>query len=255
MTEPTVQPPVPPPTAAVPASPPISPSPVQSSAPAPQVPHHVKPKLGRNFLTCLTYSAAILVAGLFVCLYLVAKTGLIQLPLFSRFYVGPIPTRPVTAPSMSPDAFNSLLSSKLAAQGLEKKRPPYVIRLTEKELTAGLGYGIDTILREQEWKRVTSQIVVEPDEIEMSGRFERSYVRFDVLVRFVPRVSQGGVMFDPVSIQVGDYELPSSMTQRVLGYIFSRDFSSWILKFGDLQLSAVHLSRGYLELNVASVGR
>jgi len=217
-------------------------------------PPHVKPKIGRNVLTCWTYAIIIAVLALSAVLYLVAKSGLFYLPLFSGAYGGPLPTRLVHTQPMTPDAFQAMLGERLNAQRLVKGSPPYVIKLTERELTAGLDYGIDSALRNEEWKQVYTQIAVEPTEIEMLSRFEHGWVHLDVLVRFVPRISQGGVMFDPVFVQVGDYKLPPNLTYRALGYLFSRDLGAWILKFGDTQLSAVHLSSGYMELIVASVG-
>lgn len=229
------------------APPPVPPKPQPAPAPV-----RIKPKVGRNVLTCWTYSILLAVLAVSVGLYLFAKTGVVKIPFFSDFYNGPQPTRLVKVQPMAYEAFERILSSQLRSEGLKKQKPPYVIRLTERELTGVLAQGIDTALREDEWKQVYTQVAVEPNELELVGQFRRGWVRLDALIRFVPRVTGGGVNFEPVYVKVGDYPVPARFAYQIIGYLFSRDLGAWVLKFGDLRLSAVHLSRGYLELVVAS---
>lgn len=244
----------PPPAASppVPPQPPVLPPPApQKTAPA-QSPQRIRPKVGKNVLTCWTYSVILAVMGLSVCLLLAAKSGVFTIPFFSSYYLGPMPSRLVKSPPISAEDFEASLGDQLRAAAQKNKTPPYVIRLTERELTGAMSSGVENALRDDKWKYVFTQIAVEPTEIELVGQFRRGWIRLDVMVRFVPRLVQGGVSFEPVYVQIGDYRLPPQMTYQIIGYLFSRDLGAWVLNFGDLRLSEVHLSRGYLELVVAS---
>lgn len=218
----------------------------------PTAPKHIRPKLGKNVIGCTAAIAVSILLGLSVIALAVAKTGAFQIPLFSDFYSGPIPTRLVSAEPMTANAFKVLLSSRLFSQSLTKKSPPYAIKLNEKEITAVLQTAIDTALRDQKWKQVFTQIVIRQTDLEMLSQYERGPIRLNVLVRFVPVMEDGGVRFDPVFAQVGDYRIPSTIAYTVLGYLFSRDLGTWSIKFGDMSLSEIRLHDAYLDAVVSS---
>jgi hypothetical protein len=205
-------------------------------------------------LTCWTYAILLVLLVLSAGLYLLARTGLFKIPLFSRAYSGPLPTRLVNPPPMTQEDFAALLGSRFKAESQKKASPPYLIRLTERELTGALANGIDSALGGESWKHVFTQVVVEPTELELVGQFQRGWARLDVLIRFVPHVVQGGVSFEPVFVQIGDYRLPPRLAYQMLGYLFARDLNAWILEFGGMQVLDVRLSRGYMELRVAPTG-
>lgn len=233
----------------------ISPAPVKTPPnrePQHLAPHRVKPKLGKNVLGCVASAAVVALVGISILALLTAKTGVVKLPLFSRFYTGPIPTRLVNAKSITVNQFRVLLSYQLFNQGLTKKNPPYTIKLTEKDVSGALETAIDTALRDQKWKQIFTQLVIRPTDFEMLSQYEYGWVRLDVLIRFKPVMESGGVRFEPVYAQVGDYPIPPSVAYTVLGYLFSRDLGTWSIKFGDMVLTSVRLYDGYLEAVVSS---
>jgi len=233
-------------------APPAPPKPQPTPQARPAAPHHIKPKIGKNTIGCFVSIAVAVLAGLSVIALLVAKSGIVSLPLFSRFYTGPIPTRLINAKPITANQFKVLLSSRVFSAGIANKRPPLTIKLNEKEITGALETAIDTALRDEEWKQVFTQIVIRPTDFEMLSQFERGPFRFDVLIRFKPVIKGGGVSFDPVYAQVGDYVIPPSVAYAVLGYLFSRDLGTWDVKFGDLALSNVKLFDAYLEAVIST---
>lgn len=230
-----------------------------SAEPTPDIRHpksgstpvRIKPKVGKNILSCATI-ALLIAAVIFSLLALaVAKTGAVRLPLFSRLYRGPAPTRLVNAEPMSIDAFRVLIGSRFFSQLAAGKRPPYTVRVTEKELTGALENAIDTALRDQTWKQVFTQIVVRPTDLEFLSRFENGPLRFDILARIIPSLKDGGVSFEPVYMQIGDYRLPPSVAYNAVSLLFSRDLGTFTLKFGDAALSGLRLSDGALEISAS----
>lgn len=216
---------------------------------------HIKPKVGKNFLTCLGIAAAILLLMLVLALAAVAKTGIVNIPGFSRLYRGPIPTRLVPAEPMTSEAFRVLLSSRFISQALDKKSPPFKAKLSEQELTGALMLGIDQALREELTEPVFAQIVVRPTDLELTLKLERGWLRFDVLARLVPQVKNGEVSFDAVEVQLGDYQLPPSWAYHVASWIFKRDLGAWTLNFGEAKLLDMKLFEGYAEITVGEVGK
>lgn len=174
----------------------------------------------------------------------VAKTGLVDVPFFSRFYNGPKPTRLVNAQPIPVDAFRVLLTSRFTSQVLAGKKPPYEVRVTEKELTGAMETAIDFGLRDQEWKQVFTQVVIRPTDFEFLTQFERGMWRIDMLARFKAVVHDGGLSFEPIEIRIGDYPLPANMAYKVVSYLFTRDLGTFFLSFADTPLQSVRLEDG-----------
>lgn len=216
-------------------------------------PQRIKPKIGKNVLSCWTYLIVLSVLAVALALYFIAETGIVSIPFFSRFYAGPIPVRLVEAKPLTPQDFENLLARRLFEQSASGRALPYVVKLTEIELTGALRSVISTALADEKWKLENVQLAIEPTEMEMLARVSRSFVRLDLLIRFRPRITDGGVVFEPLYVQLGDYRLPPNFSYQMLGVLFSRDLGAWILKFGETSLSDVHLSRGFMEITVSSV--
>lgn len=215
---------------------------------SPSAPRRVEPKVGKNALGCAL--GAVVTFLIIVCLlvFAIAKTGVLHVPVFSNLYHGPVPTRLVPAQPITPAAFKVLLGSRFISQAVAHVPPPYTIQLSEKELTGAVMDAIDTALRDQSWKQVYSQIVVRSTDLELYGQFERAPLHVDMLVRFHPVVTNGGVRFDPFFVQIGDYQLPASFAYRLASYIFSRDLGTWTIGFGDEKLQSVIVRNGALDL-------
>ncbi|MFH1620715.1 MAG: hypothetical protein ABIB04_01380 [Patescibacteria group bacterium] len=208
----------------------------------------IKPKIGKNVISCSVIASLAILILLFGLLYAVAKTGLVKMPFFSRFYTGPIPTRLVQAEPMTPEEFSVLLGGRFFSEALEKESPPYVVSFNERELTGVIMMAIDIALRDASWKQIFTQIVIRPTDFEFLSKYERGVIKVDLLMRFKPDVVGGRITLDPVSIQIGDYKLPATFAYRVASYIFSRDFGSWELNFGEAELLAIRLFEGRAEV-------
>lgn len=212
----------------------------------------LKPKVGKNIARFVAVLAAIILLVVSMLAFAVAKTGIVTVPLFSRWYHGPTPTRLVSATPLTADAFRVLLGSRFFSQAVERKPPPYAVRVTEKELTGAIMTTIDAALRDGAWRQVHTQMVIRPTDLEFFSRFERGSVRMDVLVHFVPVIQDGELRFDPVSVRIGDYPLPAALAYRAASAVFARDLGAWTVSFGDARLESIRLLDGEAEI-VATV--
>lgn len=213
----------------------------------------IKPKMGKNVLGCLGVGALIFLILASLVLYAVAETGVVRVPLFSRLYHGPTPTRLVAAHPMTTDAFRVLLGSRFFNQALKHPKPPYTVDVSEKELTGVIMNAVDIALRDLSWKQDYTQLVVRPTDVEFLSQFSRGPLHLDMLVRFNPVIQEGGVRFDPFFVQIGDYRLPASVAYRIAGYLFSRDLGTFFLSFGEATLQDLMLKDGVIEIVAASV--
>lgn len=219
--------------------------PVSSVAP------RVTPKIGKNVFIFASTIVLIVISVLSAFLFAVAKSGAVRIPMFSYFYQGPKPTRHIEATTLSPAAFEGIFQTQLASQMKKGVKPPYVISITEAQLTGVLGTVLSQGLRDQGWKEVDSQIVIRPTDLEFSGQFVRGILHQDLLVRLVPRVQGGRISFETTRVQIGDYTVPSSISSRLLGLLFARDLGTWSLEFGSAGLRDIRLSDGTIDFLVA----
>lgn len=225
------------------------------TSPVPETPNspqkssvRIKPKIGKNLITCGSISAVFVLLFCSAIAIAVAKTGVITIPFFSRFYNGPKPTRLINAQPISVDAFRVLLTSRFTSQALEGKKPPYEVKVTEKELTSVMETAIDLGLRDQAWKQVFTQIVIRPSGFEFLTQFQRGIWHIDMLARFKPVVHEGGLSFEPTEIRIGDYPMPASAAYKAVSYLFSRDLGTFFLNFADTPLQDVRLEEGSMTV-------
>ncbi len=228
--------------------------------PSKSAPHHpppelaepeaIKPKLGKNVLIVTLVILGFILLGCLTIGVLVAKTGLVQIPVLSKLYRGPTPTRVVQAPAFDPQAFQYLLLSRLTAK-VQTGRPPYVFQLTEQELTGALNQAISEAFRDQAWVTEKLQLAVTEQGLEFLGNFKQDGIRVHALIKLQPSVQDGGILFTPVEIRFGDYPVPLSIANRVAGLIFERDFGTWLLKFRDIIFQQVVAHDGFLEITAS----
>lgn len=220
-----------------------------------QVPGSVKPKLGTNALVVFFSLAGISILALAFALLLIAKSGVISIPFFSRVYRAPQPTRLISAAPLTKEEFTRLITTRLLEQTRIGHQPPYIVKLTEEELTGAIQTAVTTALRDQSWKPEYTQMVVLPSGLQFFGRFVHQGtggIRVDILIAFTAVMENGGVRFDPVSVQIGDYPIPLSLAQRVASFVFARDLGTFFLTFGDISLQRIRLLDGYLEMMSSS---
>ncbi len=207
-----------------------------------------KPKFGFNAVTCLGYGILLAVVFSLVVAVLLAKTGLVRIPLASRLYRGPEPTRIVTAGVTDTEAFSDAMSLKAALAVKRGGPPPYRVTMDETELTAALRGALASVVRGSNVIAERPQVVIMPTSVEFSGRFVRDGITFDILTRFEPRVEGGELRFNPVAVQFGDYPISTSTAQNVMGYLFKREFGTWRLDVGPVGLRDIRLYDGKVEL-------
>jgi len=207
-----------------------------------------KPVFGKNALTVISVIAACVLAFLCLIAFAVAKTGIIDVPFFSRFYHGPEPVRVVTPEPMTADAFRVLVSSRLLAMAAEGKQAPYTVRVTENEMTGGLKAVIDLALRDEIWKASDVQLAVTKDYLELTGKFRRNNIHVDMRVRFIPIIETNGVRFEPIDVRFGDYPVDPGAARYVAGLILSRDLGTWLMTFGEATLQRVILRDGAVDV-------
>lgn len=214
-----------------------------TTAPQPQ-PVRIKPKVGKNYVTC----ASVLLAGVIVlvCImaFVVAKSGVITVPFFSQFYSGPMPTRSVVVAPMSEADFGQEMNARFIAQAAAGQQPPYQIQISEKELTAVMQTLVKGALQNNQWHEQMTQVVVRPTDLEFFGRFQNGPWHADLLARFKPDLTNGVLTFTPVYLQVGDYPLPPNLAYQVASFVFKRDLGTFTLNFGKTGLQSVLLGDG-----------
>lgn len=211
----------------------------------------VRPKVGRGALACLGYALLFIIAIVAVIAVLAAKTGIVTIPLASRLYRGPQPTRMVKAEAVDAQKFYDSLSRQLTAEVRAGKKPPYRVTLGEAELTGALRGAIANALLGAGVTAERPQIALTPDYMEFSGRFVRSGLRFDTLARFRPQVRDGEVIFDLARVELGDFAIPTSTARSLIGLLVGRDFGAWRLEIGQAGLTEVRLLDGKVELLMA----
>jgi hypothetical protein len=214
--------------------------------PAPTTP--IKPIVGKNVFSVLAVIAACVLAFLLILAFAVAKTGLIEIPIFSASYHGPQPVRVVTPVPMTAEAFRVLVSSRLLAMAAEGKIPPYTVTVSEGEMTGGLSTVITQALRSDQWETSGLQLAVTEQYLEFFGHFRRGVMGVDSRIRLVPVVDQGGLRFEPTDIRFGDYPVHPALARYLTGVIFSRDLGTWILTFGETTLRKITLHDGALDI-------
>jgi hypothetical protein len=198
--------------------------------------------------------AGVFLAGLLLLValgaFLVAKSGIVPVPLFSGAYHRPQPVRTVTSSPISEAIFRQRLSDRVLAQVASGKRPPYTISITEDELNGAFQNVVAQALRSEGWRVESSQVALAPEFFEVYGRLTQGDLHADLRIRFVPIVENGGVIFEPIDIRFGEYPIHPDLAHRLAGALFKRDFGTWVLSFGEIRLQSVQLREGALDLTI-----
>jgi hypothetical protein len=194
----------------------------------------IKPKLGLNALSVAMIMLGILVLFLSVTAFLVAKTGFLTIPVFSRFYVGPVPIRLIQAKPLGWDEFRVGLAGQIYEQR-ERQKQGYAVQVSEQELSGLMKSAAEQGLRGEAWDLDLIQVAVTPEYMELYTKLEwRKMGNLDLLARFKPILDEkGNVHFEILETKIGDIKLPVSWGRALIGNVFSRDLGSWEIKIGE----------------------
>lgn len=205
-------------------------------------------KLGKNILTCAGIFILIFLAVIGFVAYLVSESGLIRVPVLSRFYKGPSPARIVHTEPMTSDAFLELVSSRMTQAVRRTSRPPYRITLTERELSAVMAENVNDLARQEGVRAERVQLVLLTDSMEISGKIMSPLGALDMLVILIPELHDGELAVTVRKAELGDYDLPPGVAQDLVSAVFQRDIKTWKIELGNAELSAVELREGELDL-------
>ncbi|MBD3251316.1 hypothetical protein GF380_02470, partial [Candidatus Uhrbacteria bacterium] len=165
-----------------PAPPPTPGTPAETSVESLKV---AKPKVGRNVLVCSLYALILFLVLLAGVLFLIAKTGLVTIPLASHFYNGTQPTRQIEAGAMDPERVLDRISLSVSSAIQQGKSGPFVVEITEEELTAAARGGMTDLLKDQRIIAERTQVVITPEFAEASSLLRTPGANLDLLMRFV----------------------------------------------------------------------
>ncbi len=210
----------------------------------------IKPKWGKNLVSCAVFLVAFLVILMVFLGAALAKTGLVEVPLFSYLYHGPQPIRLVQGEAVTWDEFRIRLAGRIYEQR-DYKTDVYSIQISEREITGLLISSVDGALRDTDWQPLVTQIAVSPAGMEMFLKFKwRDYLNLDLLFVFEPKVDeQGNIYFDIKKTRFGDYPLPASWGRTIAGFVLSRDLGTWELKIaGEKAIKSISLLEKSINL-------
>lgn len=218
---------------------------------------HVRPKIGRNAIGFYSVIIGSILLVLVAFLFLFTKFGLVRPPLLSRFYHGPQVTRQVDAPMQDLSAFTQLLGKRFIEQELRGggQGETVTLRVTESELSSVLPKALEENIQDKDMHLVHSQVVLLPQEVELLAQFERHGIYLDMLVRFIPRMQQGRVHFEPTFFQLGDIPLPVPVATQLMALLFGRDLGEWDVRSAELAPQDIRLSDGAMEIVLKRLAR
>lgn len=203
----------------------------------------IKPKWGKNLVSCGVFLIAFLAILVVFLGAALAKTGLVEVPLFSYLYHGPQPIRLVKGEAVTWDEFRIRLAGRIYEQR-NRQTDVYTIQISEAEITGLLTSSVEGALRNTDWQPLVTQIAVSPSGMETFLKFKwRGYLNFDLLFVFEPKVDeQGDIYFEIKKTRFGDYPLPASWGRTIAGFVLSRDLGTWELKIaGEKAIKAISL--------------
>ena len=179
--------------------------------------------------------------------FAVAKSGVLEVPLFSMWYQGPQPARLVTPVALDQAGLNALIAQRLQQQA-EQHAAPYTVNVTESELSGDVLSQAKAALQAKGWSIENLQVAILPSGLQAYGRLVKAPWHVDFLLNFQASVSNGVLHFTISHVQVGDYPLPTSFAIQSLSSFFGQDLSTWSIDLGSAGLRDVQLHDGSLDL-------
>lgn len=172
----------------------------------------VKRRRRKKFLTCCLLGLLVVIFILVSAAVGLAKTGLIDVPVFSKiFYKVPVPQKVVTATPEEITNFNEGATKKLEDEvkprispGVAGQKIEVSLEFTEKELTAFLR-GLEM---NGESPISNSQISITPENLEIFGEINKPNKTY-LTIRLKPEIKNGNIKITIQKIKIGTLPIPA----------------------------------------------
>jgi hypothetical protein len=203
-----------------------------------------------DFLSSWILALATVLVFILIMLLALAKSGLLALPIFSKVYSAPEPTRIVIAEPQTWDEFRDILSARLQEKSLDGQ-VPIVLDVSEREFTALLQGVVSQGLRNPEYTAEIAQVVFLPGKIEMYFYITwKDFLQAQILAEMTPVLhNDGTVELKITEAVIGDLPLPGDWSMQMIGYFFERDMGTWkIVLSNGYGIQDTILSEGSIKL-------
>lgn len=175
-----------------------------------EVVKELKKRKRRKTLSCCLLGILFLLLILFLSFTAVAKTGLIEIPFFSKFfYKTPEPQRVVKVQQEGAENLEEIFENKIKSQVEEKmvlnqetQKVEVELEFVEEELTAALLRGIAT----GSLPLSRAQIAVLPKEVEIFGKLSNPEVF--LTINFQPKIQNGQIAVKITKFKLGNLSVP-----------------------------------------------
>ena len=193
----------------------------------------VHPLLGKNTAGCAALTIILILIFIALLGYVLAKTGLLRVPFFWRYYNAPTPVRVINVQPISWEAFQQMITERVRKMSATSN-PPYTLVVSEGDLTSLMNGVVVQGIRSSAYKVDQAQVAVTKNNIELFFRLIWAGVgNMDFLVHLKPVVAEDSVMhFEVLDAKVGDLPLPTPFVIQILEQIFSRDLGVWRILVG-----------------------
>jgi|GEM_PF-3677833 len=215
---------------------------------------HVKQLRQRRLIGILLWILTGLVVLFLAAGYPVAKTGLLNVPVFSHYYyIGPQPVRTVARSQIDWETFRSKLSDRLNAQQTSSTATTttYILPISEEELSNLFSTMAQQGIREEAYKVEEAQIAIQSTGFEILLRLSwHGFVHINLLAHMMPVLQpDGGLRFDATDATLGDMRIPNEWVRPLVSYLFNRDLGIWYVKMGEnIDIQAVTLFDRSLQI-------
>lgn len=217
-----------------------------------EVVSNVKRRKRKKFLTCCLLIVLAVIFVLVSAAVALAKTGLVDVPVFSKiFYKTPAPQRVVTVTPEEIANFNLNATKKLENEvkprispGVTGQKIEVSLEFTEKELTAFLR----SLETNGESPLLNSQISITPESLEIFGEINKSTKTY-ITIGLKPEIQDGNLKITIQKIRIGTLPIPAVFGNFLVEKFLSeqlRKTEEAISKVGELK--SVVLGEGKITL-------
>ena len=192
--------------------------------------HHY---LTKNYLTCGGIFLLAVLSLVVLLLSLIAKLGLLNIPLLSDYFNFPKPDRVVIAQQYDLAMLKDKIKNDLLTEA-KKSRPPYKIAISEQELTGVLKNSTSIVLpSDLELKKI--QLLVDEQKLKLYIHINwYHYIRFLFSLDVKPVVKNNKLALEFDNIYLGAWQISSQQFRWLLSRIFPQGISdSWQIRLND----------------------